>query len=348
MWTLETVTACRTIGRRMQVPPTNPLNRLNECALDHARTDFIQILADRTLGEAVAQIQQQEVGGRIVYFYVVDRESRLQGVLPIRRVLLNPPETPVADVMVRNVVALPATATLFDACEQFILHRFLALPIVDKDRRVLGVVDVELYTDEISDLARREESDDVFQLIGVRLAEVQQASPLAAFRGRFPWLLCNIGGGLACAMLAWQFEGVLDKVIVLSLFIPVVLAVAESVSIQTLSLAVQAHHGNRFQWGETLRAFRREIPVGVMLGIASGGLIGLVVLVWRQMGLVALSILLSISLAMTTAVFLGLLVPTILHTIQRDPKVASGPIVLAMTDLATLFYYLGTATVLLG
>ena len=185
---------------------------------------------DQTLGEAVAQIQQQEVGGRIVYFYVVDREQRLQGVLPIRRVLLNPPETPVADVMVRNVVALPATATLVDACEHFMLHRFLALPIVDENRRILGVVDVELYTDEISDLARREESEDVFQLIGVRLAEVQQASPLAAFRRRFPWLLCNVAGGLACAILAWQFEGVLDEVIVLSLFIPVVLSVAESVA----------------------------------------------------------------------------------------------------------------------
>ena len=100
-----------------------------------------------TLGQAVAQIQQQPVGGRIVYFYVVDRDNRLQGVLPIRRVLLNPPETPVADVMVHNVVALPATATLEDACGQFMLHRFLALPIVDDNRQILGVVDVELYTD---------------------------------------------------------------------------------------------------------------------------------------------------------------------------------------------------------
>lgn len=330
------------------MPTSNPLNRLNELALDHARTDFIQVLVDQTLGDAVAQIQRQEVGGRIVYFYVVDRENRLQGVLPIRRVLLNPRETPVAKVMVRNVVALPANATLVDACEQFILHRFLALPIVDDQKRILGVVDVELYTDEISDLARREESDDVFQLIGVRLAEVQQASPLAAFRRRFPWLLCNVGGGLACAVLAWQFEGVLHKAIVLSLFIPVVLTVAESVAIQTLSLALQAHHGNRFRWGETLSAFRREIPVGLMLGMACGGLIGTVVLVWRQMGLVALSILLSVALAMTTGAVLGLLVPTILHTAQRDPKVASGPIVLAATDLVTLFYYLGIAAVLLG
>ena len=78
------------------MPTSKAPNRLNELALDHARTDFIQVVADQTLGEAVVQIQQQEVGGRIVYFYVVDHENRLQGVLPIRRVLLNPPATPVA------------------------------------------------------------------------------------------------------------------------------------------------------------------------------------------------------------------------------------------------------------
>ena len=89
------------------------------------------------------------------------------------------------------------------------------------------------------------------------------------------------------------------------------------------------------------------MPVGMMLGIACGVLVGLVVLAWRQLGLVALGIFLSLSLAMTTAVLLGLLVPTALHTTQRDPKVASGPIVLALTDLATLFYYLGIAAWLL-
>jgi magnesium transporter len=179
------------------------------------------------------------------------------------------------------------------------------------------------------------------------LAQVQQASPLAAFRRRFPWLLCNIAGGLACAILAWQFERVLDQVLVLSLFIPVVLTVSESVSIQTLSLALHTRRGNRFSWGETLHDFRRELPLGTLLGMSCGALVGLVVLLWRGMGTVALCILMSVTLAMTAAVFLGLLVPTILHTAQRDPKVASGPIVLALTDLATLFFYLGTAALLL-
>lgn len=329
------------------MPAQDTSNHFDELAITHARTDFVQISVDQTISEALAQARLSKPGGRIIYFYVVDQERRLQGVLPTRRLLLNPPETPVAEIMIHTVVTLPATATLLDACEQFILHRFLALPIVDPEHRLVGVVDVELYTDKLSDLAHHNESEDVFQLIGVRLSEIQKAPLRTVFGRRFPWLLCNIAGGLACAFLAGQFEGVLNQVIALSLFIPVVLAVAESVSIQTLSLALQSHHGNRFHWAETLAAFGREMPLGLLLGTASGGLVAVVVLVWQQMGWVALSVFLSIILAVTTAATIGLLVPTALHTFQRDPKVASGPIVLALTDLASLFYYLGIATWLL-
>lgn len=325
-----------------------PTDHLHEPALAHARKDFVRVLENQTIAEALEHVQRSRPAGRIVYLYVVDEQDRLRGVLPTRRLLLNPPETPVSEIMVREVVALPEEATLFDACEFFIMHRLLAFPIVDRERRILGVVDVELYTDEISELARREESDDVFQLIGVRLAQIQRASLLTVFSKRFPWLLANVAGGIAAAFLAGQFEGVLQKVIALSLFVPVVLAVAESVSIQTLSLALQAHHGNRFRWSETIRAFGREIPTGLMLGGACGALIAIVVLVWQRLGMVALSILLSVTLAVTTAAILGLLIPTILHAAQRDPKVASGPITLALTDLATLTYYFGLATWLLA
>jgi len=323
-------------------------DHLEEKAVAHAREDFVQIPAKETVDEALNYVREHKPTGRILYLYVIDEQERLVGVLPTRRLLLSSPDTQVSDIMVKTLVTLPAEATLLDACEQFILHRFLALPIVDDAGRMLGVVDVELYTNEISDLVRQEESQDIFQLIGVRLASVQKAAQWTVFANRFPWLLCNVFGGLACAVLAAQFEGILNQVIVLSLFIPVVLAVSESVSIQTLSLVLQSHHGNRFEWKESLEAFAREIPQGLMLGAACGGLVGMVVLVWKQMGLVALTVFLSMLLAVTTAATLGLLVPTVLHTVQRDPKVASGPIVLAMTDLAALFYYLGLATWLLG
>ncbi|HUG92920.1 MAG TPA: magnesium transporter [Planctomycetaceae bacterium] len=328
--------------------PLPPEQHLDERALNHARADFVRISAAQTAGDALAQVQRERPAGRIVYFYVVDDEGRLQGVVPTRRLLLSPPDTPVKDIMVRDVVTLPADATVFDACELFIMHRFLALPIVDHDRRMLGAIDVELYTDEISDLARREESEDVFQIIGVRLAEVRGRSIPVVFRQRFPWLLCNIGGGLACALLGGVFQSVLAKVVALALFIPVVLALAESVSIQTLTLTLQSQHGLRFGWREFARRVLHEAPVGLLLGLASGLLVASVAGLWQQRLDVAGTILASMALSVATAALFGLLVPAVLGAFRRDPKVASGPIVLALTDTATLCYYLGLATWWLG
>lgn len=321
---------------------------LEDKALDHARHDYVQIAADQTLAEALAQIQRQENVGRIVYFYVADGEGRLCGILPTRRLLLNPPQTKVADVMVKNPVALPADATVLDACEFFIQHRFLALPIVDAERNLLGVIDVEIYTQELSDIAAREENEDIFQLIGVRVAQVQQKSLPVVFARRFPWLLCNIGGGLACAFIAGMFEAVLAEVIALALFIPVVLALAESVAIQTLTLTLQAHHGLAFSWRQILKELAGQAPIGVSLGLASGGLVALVSWIWHGQPGVAGVILLSITAAVTTAAMLGLIVPALLGAFRRDPKVASGPLALALTDMLTLVYYFGLATLWLG
>ena len=117
-----------------------------------------------------------------------DDEGRIQGVVPVRRLLLAPLDKRVAEIMVREVITLPKTATVLDACDFFILHRLLAFPVVDRDRRILGIVDVELYTDELIDLDRSERHNDLFQLIGVHLAEAQQSSAVLAFRRRFPWL----------------------------------------------------------------------------------------------------------------------------------------------------------------
>jgi magnesium transporter len=262
--------------------------------------------------------------------------------------LLNPPETPIREVMVENVIALPADATLLDACDLFLFHRLLALPVVDAQGHVLGIVDVELYTEEISDLARHAESDDIFQLIGVNVASVRQASIPAAFRARFPWLLANIAGGLGCAVIGALYQQILDAVVALALFIPVVLALAESVSIQSLTLALQAQHGPRPRWMAFLKKFGRDLAVGLLLGLGCGGLVALVAWLWQGRGLVALCLAIGIALSITTASVVGVLVPTLFRSASRDPKVASGPITLAVTDLATLSYYLGFATLLLG
>src|SRR5204863_1882252 len=115
----------------------------------------------------------------------IDSEERLVGVLPTRRLLTASLDARLEEIMVPKVVAIPATATVLEACEFFVLYKFFAFPVVDKERRVIGVVDVSLFAEEMLEAGDRGEqspsavvpSDDVFEALGFRLAQIRGASP---------------------------------------------------------------------------------------------------------------------------------------------------------------------------
>jgi magnesium transporter len=320
---------------------------LNDPVTRHMRRDFTRLRTDQTVGAALASLREHPPQERIIYFYVVDQEDRLQGVVPTRRLLLSPPEQSLTEVMIKPVIAIPDGATVLDACEFFTLHRLLAFPVVDPERRVLGVVDVELYTNELGDLEKREGNQDLFQLIGVHLTAAQQASALASFRTRFPWLLCNIGGGILGALLAGLYEEELQKVVALAMFIPVVLALAESVSTQSVSLALETLHGQRPTWAALVSKARSEFLTGLLLGIASALVVAGAAFIWLRRMEVVFALLGGITAGVTGAAVFGLLLPYLLRLLRRDPQVAAGPIALALADLITLLIYLNLARWLL-
>jgi magnesium transporter len=321
---------------------------LREPVTHHMRQDFSTIRANQTVDEVLSQFRARPPSGRIIYFYVVDEEGRLQGVVPTRRLLLSPAETRMASIMVREVIAIPAEATILDACEFFTLHRLLAFPIMDAERRMIGLVDVELYTEELGDLERAQRTDDLFQLIGVHLSQVQQTSPLAAWRQRFPWLLTNIGGGILAAFLSGAFEDELRKAVALALFIPVVLALAESVSIQSVSLTLEVLHGQPLSWRWLLPRLRTEMLTGLLLGAASALLVAAVALVWLREIRVVLCLLGGIVGGVTAAALGGMVFPVGLRVLNREPQVAAGPIALAAADMVTLLVYFNLARWLLA
>src|SRR5262249_17560651 len=153
---------------------------LHDPVTQHMHQDFTRLHLGQTVAEALDWLRRHPPPGRIIYFYVVDGEDRLMGVVPTRRLVLSAPETKLDDLMVRPVIALPAEATVLEACEFFIQHRLLAFPVIDAGRHLLGVVDMELYTDEVGFLGDATKRDDLFQLLGVHVAGAQQDSPLLA------------------------------------------------------------------------------------------------------------------------------------------------------------------------
>jgi magnesium transporter len=302
---------------------------------------------DQSIEEALASLREQEVAERVIYLYVTDQDGKLVGVLPTRRLLMSPPNARVGDVMVRGVVAMPESATLLDAAEYFLHHRFLALPIVDENERMLGIVDISAFTEGILPTTERERSVDAFQVIGVHVALGRRATAWMSFKDRFPWLLCNIAGGILAALFAALYEDVLEQVVMLALFMPVVLALGESVSIQSLTITLMGLHGARVRWSLIGRAIRREIGTALLLGLGSGVLVGVVAMLWRGMAPAAITIGASIGISVIAACLIGVLVPTIIRAMRRDPKIAAGPIVLATTDIATLVFYFTIARLLL-
>ena len=205
------------------------------------------------------------------------------------------------------------------------------------------MVDVSLFTDEVIDLARQT-YDDIFQLIGVH--GTAQRSTWDAFKDRFPWLLCNIGGGLLAAVIASRFEHLLQEVVVLALFIPIVLALGESVSMQALSLTLQSFTDGPFVGaaGRAMEGVPNGRPAGH--GMRRRGRGGRDRVARRNGGRGLVFCRDRIVDAGGVPARGG--VPAVLRLVKADPRIAAGPVVLAAADVTTLFFYFGLGARFLG
>jgi magnesium transporter len=323
--------------------------------VEHARMDFPLLKADITVTDALEEIRRTGVGERVVYFYAVDNEKRLAGVLPTRRLLTAPLDALLRDIMVRRVVAIPAKATVMDACEFFVLYKFFAFPIVDEQRRIVGVVDVSLFAEEVLQVGDRKEDqlsaapvrDNIFEALGFHIEQVRAGSPLLVFRYRFRWLLVTVAGGTVCALLAGLFEITLARSLVLAFFLTLVLGLNESVSTQSMSVTIQTLRSIPVTWGWFSTTLRREFPTAFLLGLACGFLVGVVVWIWRADARAASVIGGSIALSLINSCLIGLSIPSLLHWFKLDPKIAAGPVTLALADIFALVIYFTSAWLVL-
>ena len=324
---------------------------LNQSDLSRPAEQFMwpvetAIRADGTIAAALDSLRARKIDRAITYFYAVDADGRLLGVMPTRRLLLESTDQRVEDLMERPPICVRGSSTLGEAMELFALHHLLALPVVDDDGKLIGQLDVELYAEEAVDVAEKHRVIDLFQLIGLSVQQVRQGSAWAGFKIRMPWLLFNIMGGIMCAVIANHFRLVLSEVLLLAMFIPLVLTLSEAVSMQSMTMSLQYLRG-RVRWGMLLRRGAKEWRTGVLLGLCSGLLVGLAATFWSPTATTVAAIFLSIAASMLAAATIGTSVPMILHALKLDPKVAAGPVVLMMADTLTTFVYLGLATSLL-
>ncbi len=325
----------------------NSMDHMNDPILKYVTSDFPRLNETLTVEGALRVIRYQGIGERIVYFYVLDSEERLIGIVPTRRLLTSMPNVRISSLMSTNIISIPHTAKVMDVLELFVKHKLLAFPVLDDDGRIAGVIDAGIFTQESISFAERSHFDDVFQIIGYGISQIKGKSAFGIFQYRFPWLLATMLSGTICALLTGLYEATLAETIILAFFITLVLALGESVSIQSMTVTLQNLHMGTPTLKGFLEWVRREAAATMLLGVACGVLVGLIAYGWKGAPLAALVIGLSIMASVFTAGLVGLSIPTLLHAIHEDSKIAAGPITLALADILTLLYYFNLATFVL-
>lgn len=330
----------------MNVKPT-----YDKSILEFIRKDFTALNKNLTVEEAMLKIRKEGVGERVVYFYAIDDNEKLVGVVPTRRLLTSKLDTKIEDIMVNRVAALPSTSTVYDACEFFITYKFLAFPVIDNEKRIIGVIDINIFTEEFlstePDIEERQRINDIFETIGFNINEVKNATPFKAWKVRFPWLLATISSGIICAFLAGMFETAFEESLIIAFFLTLILGLAESTSIQSMTLTIQALHTVQPALRWYIKTLLKELKTAILLAVSSSLIVTTIILMWKKDEIAAFVIGLSVILVFINAAFWGISIPSFLHKKNLDPKISAGPITLATTDIFTIIFYLGLATIFL-
>ena len=186
---------------------------------DRMHQALVVVQEDHTIKEAVNILRKRQSDGKIIYFYVTDADQKLQGIVSARTLLLADPQSHIKDIMEKSVFCLQEDQNLEQAMEALSHRRLLALPVVDAENVLKGVVDVQMYLQENIDIFKEQRNQDVFQLLGMTFEEGVYKSPWKSYSKRMPWILCNMAGGIACAVVSRMFQLVLGKVLILAMFI---------------------------------------------------------------------------------------------------------------------------------
>ncbi len=300
--------------------------------------------------ELLDTLEVMEIRKELRHFYLVDEDNRLQGIVSTRAILFSKRTEPLGAIGEKGVIKVLESDLLEDALRIMSEYELLSLPVVDVGNRLVGVIEIIPQHLTQSLISAREENRaarELFQLLGFIPEEMKLNSPLNEYRYRMPWLLCNVVGGLTCAIIGSHYKVVLGEVVALAMFIPLVLTLGEAVAVQSMTLSLQFLHATRPSFQRCINRLITESKVSTMLALTcilfTGALLWFWGHKWMLFGILSASIFGSLLLAAS----FGTLFPLILRRLSFDPKVAGGPVVLMLTDIMVTSLYLSIANYLL-
>ncbi|MEO8276327.1 MAG: magnesium transporter [Thermoanaerobaculia bacterium] len=308
--------------------------------------EFFALPENETVRGAIAAIQEKRDLEMIFYLYVVDRDRHLVGVTSLRQLLLSRPVQTLAEIMQKAIIKVHVDTDQEEVAVQAERYDLLAVPVVDDQNLLVGIVTV----DDIIDIVKEEAAEDLFKLAGSSDSELLYEERSLRVAGlRLPSLLLSLFGLLATGILLEYFQLRFPDALFLLAFVPVVMGLGGSIGSQTSTVTVRGLASGRLESGDgkMLAFLGRQVKVAMLLGVVCGALAGLAALALRQNPVFGLVVGLSLLLAILLASATGALIPLALERFGFDPAVASGPILSTANDITGILIYFGLAALLL-
>lgn len=299
-----------------------------------------------TIGNAIAQLQSYPENEKVFYVYVVDDKEKLVGVISLRNLVTSKNTKKLHEVMIKDIHAVTSDTDQEEVAKIVAQYNYLALPVVNKQNKFLGIVTI----DDIVDIIRQEASEDFLQMAGVgKDREILLKSPLENAQSRAPWILASLVGGICAAAIIGSFDELLKDIIVLAAFIPVIIGMGGNIGTQSSTIVVRGLATGRVDVNNTANLIVKEIIVGTILGALYGTLIGFTAefVAGNEVANLGLVIGLSIACSMVIATAVGASVPLLLKKLGFDPAISTGPFVTTAIDILGVALYFIIATSIL-
>ncbi len=309
------------------------------------QADFIAVELHWTVGQTIDFMRETpDLPDRFYELYVVDPSRRLKGAVALDRLLRTKRPVPISGLVDEELRRVHATDDQEEVARMFERYNLVAVPVVDYDDRLVGVITF----DDIVDVIEEEAEEDIKALGGVRREEELSDSVWTIARGRFNWLLVNLATAFLASSVLGLFEGQLEKMVALAVLAPIVASQGGNAATQTMTVAVRALATRELSSANALRIIVRELLVGVVNGVAFAVITGVAAVAWFKLPDLGLVIGLAMICNLVAGALGGILIPLILHRWRADPAVSSGVFVTTVTDVVGFFAFLGIATLWFG
>lgn len=307
-------------------------------------TEFVSVKETMTIDETLTFLRDIAPNAETPYYiYVLDDQDVLKGIVPIRAILTSLPDVLLKDVMLEHVATIPASMDQEDVSNIFQKYGYMAMPVVNEDQVMLGIITV----DDIMEVLSDEHTEDMYRLAGLDEEEEIDGSVLDSIRSRLPWLLVNLVTAILASATVSLFDATISKVVALAVFMPLVTGMGGNAGTQTLTLIIRGIALGEIDYENKKEILRKEFLVGVLHGAALGLIVAILGGLWEGNVVFGLVIGVAMFLNMVIAALSGFFVPLLLKKMGIDPALASAVFVTTMTDVLGFFFFLGFATLML-